>query len=66
MIMTFEKIMRQKTNSKFLLKVKKQLKNILKNKVRNGLVSNSSNYTKDVVVFFDGLYKINKDFLSRF
>ena len=29
----------------------------MKNKVRNGLVSNSSNYTKDVVVFFDGLYK---------
>ena len=23
-----------------------------------GLVSNSSNYTKDVVVFFDGLYKV--------
>jgi len=39
--------------------VKKQLKNILKNKVK-GLVSNSSNYTKDVVVFFDGLYKFSE------
>jgi len=28
-------------------------------------MSNSSNYTKDVVVFFDGLYKVNKEIENK-
>lgn len=55
-IMTFETY-ETKNHSKYLLKYQK---NILKNKVKD-LVSNSSNYTKDVIVFFDGL---NKNIIS--